>query len=348
MAPKKRKQPSARARSQKVIERDVLTTSAPSFWRPQGSQENICGACLLPVEPDAKVGLIDNCQHIFHFDCVSTWSKTENSCPQCKQRFFWLASYSSKGKRASLEKVERKDQEGEEDPEYEDVQVCEHCKEVGDESRLLLCDGMNGTCNAPYHIECVGLTDVPKGSWFCPDCVERGFDTDSRGRRGTGQRLRVNPPEASSASVDADDVDTPSEGSRLPPPSNDAEVESIGASAPTPESIESLRAELTSAAAEAVASRRRIRGRGQQVPSQLRLNSLACVTPAVEVPSFQAPAPTAAASSDGDRGGIFASFVQRRRAQRAASGAGADSSSSFIKLNPTYEDDFMGGKASKS
>merc|ERR1712194_786800 len=107
----------------------------------------VCGACLLPVEgSNVKIGLIDNCAHVFHFECAERWSKTENSCPQCKQRFFLLAAYSSNGKRLSLSQVQRRDQEGQDDDGFEEMQTCEECKEVGDERTLLLCDGMNGTC----------------------------------------------------------------------------------------------------------------------------------------------------------------------------------------------------------
>lgn len=34
-----------------------------------------------------QVSAIDSCVHEFCFDCISTWSQTENSCPLCKQRF---------------------------------------------------------------------------------------------------------------------------------------------------------------------------------------------------------------------------------------------------------------------
>uniref|UniRef100_A0A0G4GMP0 Uncharacterized protein n=1 Tax=Chromera velia CCMP2878 TaxID=1169474 RepID=A0A0G4GMP0_9ALVE len=45
---------------------------------------------------------------------------------------------------------------------------CFVCNEGGDE--LICCD----RCPKPYHLECVGLEKVPKGSWFCPwhSCCE--------------------------------------------------------------------------------------------------------------------------------------------------------------------------------
>lgn len=326
----KRKAPTVRARSQKVIERDILTSHSPNSLRNR-SEHDVCGACLLPVESDEQVGLVENCCHIFHFDCVDRWSQTENTCPQCKVRFFWLASYSPSGKRESLRKVDRKDQEGEDDEAYEDISVCERCKEVGDESQLLLCDGMHGTCNSSYHIQCVGLTAVPRGSWFCPDCTERGFDVDSKGLRGKAKGEAASTARASNANT-------------IPPEALSAKEASSSSS------VEPLRAAIVSAAAEAVAeTRRRItrEGRGRGLPSQLRLNALACVTPAVEVPTFDLSVqrPASATGSGSGTEGVFASFVQKRRAKLAASASSSDPSTSFITLNPTYENDFMGSKA---
>ncbi|CAE8730338.1 unnamed protein product, partial [Polarella glacialis] len=357
-APKKRKAPACRARAQKVIERDVLTESVPDFARCRGDGE-VCGACLLQVEADAQVGLVDNCRHVFHYECVDRWSQTENTCPQCKLRFFWLAAYCPGGQRKSLRKVERKDQEGQEDDGFEDISICEKCKEVGDEGELLLCDGMHGTCNATFHFACVGLTCVPHRSWFCPDCVDRGFDTDARGVRG---KARITPSPTQEESTPLPRTSSASSGSgsfAAEPPSAPqgpafataiggavAEKQAVAGSSDAEPCVARLRSELQAAAVSNMtrgrpSDRGRGRGRSQGLPSQLRLSALACVTPAVEVPTFQATA-AQAGGEGGAREGLFASFVQRRRARTAAQG---DSSSSFIKLSPTYEDDFMGGQA---
>ena len=299
MAPKKRKL-ATRARSQRVVERDVLTSSAPAFVSSgRGKGEKVCGACLLPIESDAQVGVIDNCTHLFHHSCVEKWSETENSCPQCKTRFFWLAAYDESCKRTSLTRIESKDQEEQEDEAFEEISVCEMCHQVGDESQLLLCDGMHGTCNATFHVACVGLHEVPRGAWFCPDCIERGFDVDAQGRRGTSQKkddtVEVTPTRRATR-TDAQSVAN-QEGT--PPP-----------------------AELP----------RRLPNRGTRLPSQLQLSALACVTPAVEVPVFNG------ANERPQPEGLFATFAARRRARR---GSETQQRTSFISLNPSYEDDFM-------
>jgi len=291
------------------VERDVLTKSAPSFVRSarDANGERVCGACLLPIDESAEVGAIDNCTHVFHHECAQKWSQTENSCPQCKTRFFWLACYDEFGKRSSLARIESKDQEEQEEEAFDDISVCERCKQVGDESQLLLCDGMHGTCNATFHVACVGLDSVPRGSWFCPDCIERGFDVDAQGRRGN-----VKSDKAASAA--------PAAPRSSPPPVDSPKNEGDKGTAMEPCSGN-------------VAPVSTPRGR---LPSQLQLNALACVTPAVEVPVFQP------VEAERQPAGLFATFAARRRARHRA--AGGASESCFISLNPSYEDDFMANK----
>jgi hypothetical protein len=45
------------------------------------------------------------------------------------------------------------------------ISYCVQCRDGGD---LMCCDG----CPAAYHPACLGLVNVPDGSWFCPSCVQ--------------------------------------------------------------------------------------------------------------------------------------------------------------------------------
>mmetsp|Transcript_52448 Transcript_52448/g.125318 ORF Transcript_52448/g.125318 Transcript_52448/m.125318 type:complete len:341 (-) Transcript_52448:120-1142(-) len=336
MPPKKAGVASRRPRSQAVVERSILPANFLSQAWSQRRGDEICGACLLGVEDDAEVGLVDNCSHIFHYECVQRWSQTENSCPQCKVRFFWLAAYRPTGKRTSLDRVERKDQEHEDEDSFEEVYICEKCKEVGDENTLLLCDGMHGTCNACFHTRCVGLTEVPRGSWFCPDCTERGFDIDAQGNRGPLKRPATDSLE--------EEMALPEETAT----SSTATAPAEGASNASQEEVETLRAELATAAGRAIRRRPQARGAQSDIPSQLRLSSLACVSPAVATPSFLPAAPSAGEGSSASEApqpqGLFASFAQRRKARRTeqSKSDSAGTGQSFISLAPVYEADFMG------
>lgn len=48
--------------------------------------------------------------------------------------------------------------------------TCRICGEEGDETQLLLCDGEDGTCNNAYHTGCIGLDQIPRNRWLCPEC----------------------------------------------------------------------------------------------------------------------------------------------------------------------------------
>lgn len=45
---------------------------------------------------------------------------------------------------------------------------CPVCNSADHEDVLLLCDG----CDAAYHTHCIGLDQVPRGAWFCMECVD--------------------------------------------------------------------------------------------------------------------------------------------------------------------------------
>jgi hypothetical protein len=59
--------------------------------------------------------------------------------------------------------------------EEEETTSCPVCNLADNEEVLLLCDG----CDASYHTYCIGLDDVPDGSWFCMECRDTlGLDED--------------------------------------------------------------------------------------------------------------------------------------------------------------------------
>jgi len=42
----------------------------------------------------------------------------------------------------------------------------EICKECGDYGEVICCD----TCSNVYHLDCIGLKEIPEGSWVCYEC----------------------------------------------------------------------------------------------------------------------------------------------------------------------------------
>jgi hypothetical protein len=154
---------------------------------------------------DDNVAKIDVCGHMLHDECLREWTDKANSCPICRQRFHSVTVYDKvggkspppepacsypcrealltqrvAGKMLSTRQVEDKKQapvvpdydprewmdEFPEQPEFTDRR-CPVCNSSEDEEVLLLCDG----CDAAYHTHCVDLDEVPRGPWFCMECV---------------------------------------------------------------------------------------------------------------------------------------------------------------------------------
>lgn len=72
-----------------------------------------------------------------------------------------------------------------------DNQPCTICGESDNEDVLLLCDG----CDAPSHVYCVGLEDVPSGAWYCERCetqrvIESTTEVPARPSRTNERRTR--------------------------------------------------------------------------------------------------------------------------------------------------------------
>ena len=45
-----------------------------------------CSICLEDFKPEEQVQET-TCKHIFHKDCISTWTKNKKSCPCCRAKF---------------------------------------------------------------------------------------------------------------------------------------------------------------------------------------------------------------------------------------------------------------------
>ena len=141
----------------------------------------MCGACLLELfsEDCEFIGAPAGCPHLFHWDCLEQWSQLQNTCPQCKNRFRAAGKYRSRDNElvecVKFKNRNRLQREDESDHVDTPLDLCEKCKEPGCDEDLLLCDGMDFTCNAMFHYRCVGLTSVPSGLWFCEDCIDKGY-----------------------------------------------------------------------------------------------------------------------------------------------------------------------------
>ena len=75
--------------------------------RKSAISDETCSICLDIIDPK-KLSSIDSCSHKFCFDCIQTWAlKTENSCPNCKNKFTKITYKTVCGDLKSL-KIENK------------------------------------------------------------------------------------------------------------------------------------------------------------------------------------------------------------------------------------------------
>ncbi|KAJ5811459.1 hypothetical protein N7474_007760 [Penicillium riverlandense] len=126
---------------------------------------------------EGQIAQLLPCGHILHNDCLKPWVERANSCPICR-RSFNMVELSDRpgGPVVSSYAVEDRVQVAEVDPsmviEYveddlaEFFQPCTICGEADNEDVLLLCDG----CDAPSHVYCLGLDQIPAGNWYCQLC----------------------------------------------------------------------------------------------------------------------------------------------------------------------------------
>ncbi|PFH35984.1 PHD-finger domain-containing protein [Besnoitia besnoiti] len=193
-----------------------------------------------PLFPSASshllpLGLISGCRHVFHYFCIQKWGFTrENSCPQCKTRFTWLARYSRTGEREGVVPVRRLDQKRaqvDEENSEEITRIIENlfdlggCPACGEAIRsdsdggVLVCEAQS--CGDRYHRLCCNISpghENYSGPWVCPSCresrhpciddegrrirrdqiMEDGFVEARRRRQGRARRLTSVPRAASS------------------------------------------------------------------------------------------------------------------------------------------------------
>lgn len=164
----------------------------------------------LVEEDPGEIAQLLPCGHILHNNCLKPWVERANSCPICRRNFNMVELTDRIGGPViSSYAVQDRTQQADVDPsmvidynedDLSDVQPCTICNESDNEDVLLLCDG----CDAPSHLYCVDLTEIPPGSWYCtqcesqralgpvPDTTARSVRSARRGTRRTrGQQRRM-------------------------------------------------------------------------------------------------------------------------------------------------------------
>ncbi|KAJ6051440.1 uncharacterized protein N7446_006072 [Penicillium canescens] len=125
------------------------------------------------LEDSSQIAQLLPCGHILHNNCLKPWVERANSCPICR-RSFNMVELSDRvgGAVTSSYAVQDRTQVADVDPSMvieddpADFQPCTLCGSADHEDVLLLCDG----CDAPSHLFCLGLDEIPSGAWYCQRC----------------------------------------------------------------------------------------------------------------------------------------------------------------------------------
>lgn len=164
---------------------------------------------LEETDNHSLVALTNCCRHSFHLECILSWSARENSCPQCKRRFCFIAGYSRHdGCRRLYRRVRHIDQKPvvttphpRQSPRPrrstpQPQRFCFLCSEAQsvesrtDQDAWLFCSGDRGHCTTSCHRRCLPLPEFSTADscsqrrpWFCPYCIRENRCVDSRRRR---------------------------------------------------------------------------------------------------------------------------------------------------------------------
>ena len=109
--------------------------------------EWLCGICLDQVNQIAR-GFLQQCEHVFHFDCIVKWAKITNLCPACKAPFQLVTRQDAEGTTLHIQYIEEATQQyQEQDEEDDDVNLialssgCSVCGSTEGTDLLLACHG---------------------------------------------------------------------------------------------------------------------------------------------------------------------------------------------------------------
>ena len=117
----------------------------------QSFSENICTICIEEVKEE-NLAKVEGCSHVFCDECIQQWAKTENKCPNCKEKFNIIIT--------KTEEIKVPDQSGlkgdYDDSEHYgsemDHHFCEICYDsITDSENHYHC----GVCYAPAHKVCI-------------------------------------------------------------------------------------------------------------------------------------------------------------------------------------------------
>ncbi len=144
---------------------------------PEEEKYGYCIICRDSMKEDdgyEELASLSCCKHVFHRNCIESWSQITNKCPLDKLRFEHIQLLESK----KLIKVQHREQKNDSmDLTLDEIAAgskwdtmpCQICNSFDTEydHLCLICD----CCEQCYHTFCIGLNQVPTAQlWFCQQC----------------------------------------------------------------------------------------------------------------------------------------------------------------------------------
>lgn len=80
-----------------------MNINSDSSCSPQQRKDDGCMICFNSIDIGSKVGVLPNCQHVFHTQCLKDWLKRRNVCPLCLDTDVATVAFSRKNEPNSIE-----------------------------------------------------------------------------------------------------------------------------------------------------------------------------------------------------------------------------------------------------
>lgn len=187
-----------------------------------------CEICLELFYKRSCLGIIENCQHYYHKDCIEQWSQNSNTCPTCRQLFYRLRITRNFEDRTPIGSIRVQDKllpnEGinhiprefvisanSAASDYYNREFASEEEEAFSSNNTLcsICTDYRGTttnsliycnvCTSAFHSLCLGLDqseETEEFYWICPMCDNSQEYIPDIGSFSSRKRVRVKPTRA--------------------------------------------------------------------------------------------------------------------------------------------------------
>lgn len=194
-------------------------------------KEEECTICLEVINGQSVLGIVENCRHYYHQQCIIQWSSQSNSCPTCRELFYKINVHDHTGLVRSIQVRDKllpndaindiptefiipanrpvsgtssRFNEVDSTAESQRFGICSICSSSDYRTSLTRNLFTCQACESKFHQNCLGISslneiDDEDSTWCCPicDCQQEYVLTPAMIRRRqlqVGSRPRANRP----------------------------------------------------------------------------------------------------------------------------------------------------------